>query len=124
MENIKSLGEIIKELRKSKGYTQATLADKLGLNAHTVKDYEANRRKPSWETSLKLASELGVTQRDLFSGELIAPEIGPSILTAKELSEMIAEIVSLDTEELEILRETLSALVKPVSKKALKGKEA
>ena len=40
-------GEQIKELRKSLGYTQARLAEEVGLTPNTIARYERDELKPS-----------------------------------------------------------------------------
>ena len=40
-------GEQIKELRKSLGYTQAKLAEEVGLTPNTIARYERDELKPS-----------------------------------------------------------------------------
>lgn len=51
----------IKELRKSKGLTQAELATKLGVTRQAVSLYEKGQRKPKIETLKKLADYFGVS---------------------------------------------------------------
>lgn len=51
----------IKELRQSKGLTQAELATKLGVTRQAVSLYEKGQRKPKIETLKKLADYFGVS---------------------------------------------------------------
>lgn len=51
----------IKELRKSKGLTQAELAQKVGISEQAVSFYENDRRKPKIETWNKLAAFFNVS---------------------------------------------------------------
>lgn len=51
----------IKELRKSKGLTQAELAQKVGISEQAVSFYENDRRKPKMETWNKLANFFNVS---------------------------------------------------------------
>ena len=51
----------IKELRKSKGITQAELATKLGVTRQAVSLYEKGQIKPKIETLKKLADYFGVS---------------------------------------------------------------
>ena len=51
----------IKELRQSKGLTQAELATKLGVTRQAVSLYEKGQRKPKIETLKKLAEYFGVS---------------------------------------------------------------
>lgn len=51
----------IKELRQSKGLTQAELAQKVGISEQSVSFYENNRRKPKIETWNRLANFFNVS---------------------------------------------------------------
>ena len=51
----------IKELRQSKGLTQAELAKKVGISEQSVSFYENNRRKPKVETWNRLANFFNVS---------------------------------------------------------------
>lgn len=51
----------IKELRKSKGLTQAELAQKVGISEQAVSFYENDRRKPKIETWNRLADFFNVS---------------------------------------------------------------
>ena len=51
----------IKEARESAGYTQAELAEKLGINAVTLSGYETGKHDPKSEMLVKIALILGVT---------------------------------------------------------------
>ncbi|MGE3608028.1 MAG: helix-turn-helix transcriptional regulator [Bacteriovoracaceae bacterium] len=74
MENTKSIGDKIKHYRKEVGLTQAELALKLDLNAHTIKDYESNRRNPSFGVCAKMCKVFGINLKDLFSEEFVEVE--------------------------------------------------
>ena len=54
-------GEQIKEVRKSLGYTQARLAEELGLTPNTIARYERDELKPS-PPVLKLLRLLELSQ--------------------------------------------------------------
>lgn len=54
-------GQRLKELRLSNGYTQATLADKIGVSEKTIGTWERGTREPSMETTVKLADIFDVT---------------------------------------------------------------
>jgi putative transcriptional regulator len=57
-------GEEIKELRRSLGYTQARLAEELGVTPNTVARYERDEFKPSAPVQKLLRMlHLGVTNR-------------------------------------------------------------
>ena len=51
----------IKELRQSKGLTQAELAQKVGVSNQAIHYYENDKREPKMETWQKLADYFGVS---------------------------------------------------------------
>lgn len=59
MSNLASVGEIIKELRKEKAYTQEELAKKINSTKATISKIETGKISPSLEVLTKIASELG-----------------------------------------------------------------
>ena len=66
-------GEILKVLRMRKGYTQAQLADSLGISASAVGMYERGLRQPSPEQLIKL-SKIFMVSADYLLGIEKAPE--------------------------------------------------
>lgn len=55
----------IQEIRKGKGIKQKELADKLGIAANTLSQYETGSREPDIETTKRIANELGVSVDEL-----------------------------------------------------------
>ncbi|MCI2170990.1 helix-turn-helix domain-containing protein [Schleiferilactobacillus perolens] len=53
-------GEEIKYWRKKKGLTQQQLADKLGIAATGIRQYELGKRNPKLDTLEKIADALGI----------------------------------------------------------------
>ena len=90
------LGIRIAILRISKGWSQAELAQRIGVSASTVGMYEQGRREPSLGLLVRLAQELGATTDYLLMGETpdanqsAAPELPPpncpycSVVSASE----------------------------------------
>lgn len=68
-KNDKSFGIRLKKIRGIKKITQQTLADMVGLNQHTIKDYEAGRRTPAFTTLNDLAGALGVPASELLNDQ-------------------------------------------------------
>lgn len=52
-------GGRLRELREGAGLTQEDLAGKSGLTRVGIAQLETGRRKPTWETVLRLAKALG-----------------------------------------------------------------
>ena len=67
MDNI--FGKQLKELRTEKGYTQRTLAEKLGISPSAVGMYEQGRREPDNEMLSKLCYILETTTDNLLGIE-------------------------------------------------------
>ena len=60
-----TLGHRIARLRKKKGYTQADLADKIGIIRELISNYERERIRPNYEMIIRLAIALEVTTDEL-----------------------------------------------------------
>jgi transcriptional regulator with XRE-family HTH domain len=71
-------GDRIKLLREKNGYSQKYLAEKIGVKNNTLSSYEAEKRRPDYETLQKLA--------DLFEVSI------DYILTGKELTNSSSEM--------------------------------
>lgn len=61
-------GTRLKELRKKNGYTQVTLAEKLGVSKGTIAMWEVGKRKPDFETLCTL-SEMFDVRTDYILGQ-------------------------------------------------------
>lgn len=55
---ISDLGKIIKDYRKSNGYTQFEMAEKIGVSEFYISALETGTRKPGRETLIKLSNEM------------------------------------------------------------------
>lgn len=62
-------GEQICKLREGKGWTQKTLADKLGKKTSTISAYETNAKLPSADCLIDMAALFGVSLDTLVYGE-------------------------------------------------------
>ena len=65
----KKTGELIAALRKEKGWSQAELAERLGVTNKAVSRWETGRGYPDVELLPLVARELGVTISELLEGE-------------------------------------------------------
>lgn len=54
-----SFGEWLYKARRINGYSQADLADELGLYQHTISDWELAKSSPPIEKARKFMKELG-----------------------------------------------------------------
>ncbi|MGN1406720.1 MAG: helix-turn-helix domain-containing protein [Erysipelotrichaceae bacterium] len=69
MNDAKTIGLFIKELRTEKGYTQAELADKLNISDRTVSKYECGRGIPDIDILLKLSETFDVSINEMLNGQ-------------------------------------------------------
>lgn len=65
------IGERIKESRKNAGMTQTQLAEKSGVAAISIHQYEAGKRRPQLEQLLRLAAALNVDVNWLMNGQTL-----------------------------------------------------
>ena len=66
--------EKLKNLRKRCGYTQAEVAEKLGISASTIGMYEQGRREPDMETIARFCELFNVKAGYFYGGEDTAPK--------------------------------------------------
>ena len=60
-----TIGEKIKEFRKKAGFTQKQLAKECGLAEITIRQYESDKREPSFDRLFLIAEKLHVSVTDL-----------------------------------------------------------
>ena len=70
MDQIK-IGKFIAECRKNKNFTQAQLAEKLGITDKAISKWETGKGMPDASIMLDLCNELGISVNELLSGEMI-----------------------------------------------------
>ena len=63
------LKDRIAKIRRMRGFTQAELAEKLGVSARAVQNYEAGTRTPKRDMIAKIAEVLGVDEGALATDE-------------------------------------------------------
>ena len=66
-ETIRIFGERIEAARKKKGLTQEELAERVSVSQSMINHIENGNKKPSLETAVALANELGITLDSLIS---------------------------------------------------------
>ena len=60
MKDPSTFGGRLKQLRQEHGFTQDTLAERVGCATQTIRKIEGGQRRPSYQIAVKLAQELGV----------------------------------------------------------------
>lgn len=91
-------GEKIKQLRKKKGWTQAQVADEIGVTKSVISFYENKDRSPSPEVLIKFA-ELFQVSTDYLLG-------------IEEVQDNTIDVTGLSKDEIESLQNIVDALRK------------
>ena len=73
MAKVGTVGKQIKHYRKAKGWTQAELAEKLGLKRSALGAYEEGRSEPRLETLVAMAQRFNVSIDTLVVGAADQP---------------------------------------------------
>ena len=92
------IGERLKELRKSKGWTQVQVAAKMGLTDSVISFYERQERAPSPEVLIKFA-ELYDVSTDYLLG-------------VEKVNDQHLDVTGLSKREITILKEFIEILRK------------
>lgn len=61
------IGKNLKEIRKSHGYTQEKLAEKIEVSVRYISDIEQDRAKPSYEVLIKICNWFNIGINQIFS---------------------------------------------------------
>lgn len=69
-QSIKTLGEIIRETRKSKKISQEVLAERIGVCKRTIIDVEKDKANPKFELLYLLVRELNLPLEQIFYQDL------------------------------------------------------
>jgi transcriptional regulator with XRE-family HTH domain len=88
-----SLGERIKEIRQSLGWTQDRLAQEAGVSKSFLSEIENNKASVSGEILLKIATALDASLDYLMKGESVSGKGKPTTIEIPpELSEVAEEL--------------------------------
>lgn len=69
-KSIITIGENLQKIRKSNGYTQEMLSEKLECSTRYISDVEQNNSKPSYEILIKFCNTFNVGLDDIFKDYL------------------------------------------------------
>ena len=61
------IGKNIQKIRKSNGYTQEKLAEKIEVSVRYISDIEQDRAKPSYEILIKICNLFNISLDQIFS---------------------------------------------------------
>lgn len=73
------LGDRIRSLREKNNLTQEQIAKKIGISRGTYAHYEINKRRPDYETLIKIANLFDVSTDYLLKGEEHYKELASEI---------------------------------------------
>ena len=104
-----NIGERIKELRTTKGFTQSQLADLVGLSYIQVGRYETQKSTPSSDVLQKLASALGTTTDFLMQGS--HDDVVSAQLKDRELLEQFKQVEQLNEEDKHLVKTFIDAFL-------------
>ncbi len=104
------LGERIALLRRTRGLSQAALADRLHISPSAVGMYEQGRREPSVEALLALSRELEVSVDYLLTGRPLCREDEMAVDKVLKTGVLCSRAAGrLPRQELELLLEAMLA---------------
>ena len=104
----KQLGKQVAELRKEQGWTQAQLAETLGISQQMIAAYEAGSRKIPASMLPTLAKLFAVSLEQLAGIEALPAKRGP----ASVLQRQIEQIGLMPRAKQKFITEMLDALIK------------
>lgn len=95
-----SIGERIRDARKTRGMTQAELAEKVNLKRNTIGNYEIENIEPSDRSIIDICRVLNVNETWLRTGE---GDMFLDLPPDKELDEIFAQIRISDDETIKAI---------------------
>lgn len=69
-KSVIKIGENMKKIRKSNGYTQDMLSEKLECSTRYISDVEQNKSRPSYEILVKFCNVFNIGLNDIFKDYL------------------------------------------------------
>ena len=109
-----NFGELLKSIRIAKGFTQESLADKIGVKKQTISRYENSDREPNVRTAKRIADALGVSLAELaLTDEMpdTPKSAGHREEEYEELDDFVRQSRLLTPENAEKLKEYLALLL-------------
>jgi len=103
----KSIGNRIKEIRTAKGWTQATLAEKSGVEPSNISHIERAATKLSLPTMVNIANALEVTLDEIAYGSLVKS----THVSVKIIDEILADCTPQELKSIaEVIKTTKNVL--------------
>lgn len=105
-----STGQRVAQLRKSRGYTQQQLADKIGINRSSLSGYEYGESRLTDEMIARFAQALEVSADQLLG--LMPIELVSDSTTARKIMSRLRAIEELSSSQQKHILRTLDALIR------------
>ena len=93
----KKIGSFLKELRKEKGFTQETLAEKLNISGRTVSRWETGTNMPDISILIELAELYDVSIPEIVNGERKNEIMNEEV---KEVAQSLSDYADLEKENM------------------------
>lgn len=87
--NVKESGKRIKELRKKKGYTQESFADKINISPRTYSGIESGAHGTSIDTLVEISKSLNVSLDYIILGKKEVLKLEDIPIEKREIAEKI-----------------------------------
>lgn len=107
-QSISALGDVVREIRKSRNLSQEALAERIGVCKRTIIDIEKNVGNPKFEILCMLVRELDLPLYQVFYPEM-SEDIGIKNVLIKELSDCSEYEMKIILSVVKSLRDTLKS---------------
>lgn len=107
-QSISALGDVVREIRKSRNLSQEALAERIGVCKRTIIDIEKNVGNPKFEILCMLVRELDLPLYQVFYPEM-SEDIGIKNVLIKELNDCSEYEMKIILSVVKSLRDTLKS---------------
>jgi len=91
-----SIGEVIKQARSEKGFSQEVMAEKVGVSRQTLSNWETGKSYPEITNVIALSDAYGVTLDSLLKGDSeMIKHLEESTNVTKSRKQVVASIIAL-----------------------------
>ena len=91
-----SIGEVIKQVRSEKGFSQEVMAEKVGVSRQTLSNWETGKSYPDITNVIALSDAYGVTLDSLLKGDSeMIKHLEESTNVTKSRKQVVASIIAL-----------------------------
>lgn len=111
-----TFGQNLRQLRKSRGYTQTEFARLVGLSQAAITAYERDVREPNFETCKQIAGALGVPVSSIYpltkADDDIVQKVSDSLHQNPKLGLLFDRVQLLKPSDLDTVLSVVNAIVK------------